>query len=220
MPIPIEIQESNSIDFIQYVESLPSSDISDMLATRIIPSFIAAMHRHRIRNFSQTALTYWTMEMMLRPMKATTVERYLGALHTLYKDWLGSGSSTAESEQDGDAGKNNTLNFSIPVEVVYDDSSVEEIKMAASNMKFAVNLSKINKNPLSIDHTYLHALLYLLINPEATLSDVVDMKFSDAQPDSFHIEDIKLAMRKAPQAITSFLSSRVSDATPPFCMTL
>lgn len=200
MPIPTEIQESNDPDFIEYVESLPGSDISDMLASRIIPSFTGAMHRHRIRNFSQTALTYWTLEMMLRPMKASTVERYLGALHTLYKDWLGSGSRTAVSEQDGDAVKNSTLNFSIPAEVVYDDSSVEEIKMTASNMKYAVNLSKINKNPLSIDHTYLHALLYLLINPEATLSDVVDMKFSDAQPESFHIEDIKLAMRKAPQA--------------------
>ncbi len=183
-------------NFIKFVESLNTSDLPAMTATRILPSFLNAMHAHRISAFSQTALTYWAVEMMNHAMKRATVQRYLGALHTLYKEWKGS-PSIREENQDIDTGDD--LDFSMP-KVTYDDQSIAELKQKESNLQKAEQLSKINKKPHSKDYTYLNALIYLLINPVASVSELVDLKFSDPQPDVAIIEDIKLAMRNMPQA--------------------
>lgn len=187
MQISADIQNNNDNNFLQFVESLDSTNLSSMLSSRILPSFLNAMRRHDIKVFSQNALTLWTVEMMVNAMKPTTVQRYLGALHTVYKEWPG-------TEHDAD------IDFSMPDVNDYDDSAITDLKRTESNLHKVPQLAKINKNPLSKEHTYLNALLYLLINPEATLSDVVELRFSDPQIESFHIDDIKLSMRKAPQA--------------------
>lgn len=187
MPTSADIQNDNDNNFLQFVESLDPTNLSSMLSSRILPSFLNAMRRHNIEEFSQNALTFWTVEMMVNAMKSTTVQRYLGALHTVYKQWSG-------SEHDAN------IDFSLPNVRDYNDSAIAALKLTESNLQKVAHLTKINKNPLSKEHTYLNSLLYLLINPEATLSDVVELRFSDPQIDSFHIDDIKLSMRKAPQA--------------------
>ncbi len=58
-----------------------------MQATRVIPSFLGAMHKHQIIQFDQNALDYWIIEMFLQTMKPATVQRYLGTLHTIYKGY-------------------------------------------------------------------------------------------------------------------------------------
>lgn len=173
-------------NFIKYVENLDSSGLSQMLSSRILPSFLAAMHRHSISEFSQEALTYWTVDMLEHAMKPTTVQRYLGSLHTLYK----------ETYKETD----NSIKFTLPEIGTYNDETSDELKQTKANLQYLVNLAKINKKPNSKDHTYLNAFLYLLINPETSIYDIVDLRFSDNRPVSIHTNDIILAMRNAPQA--------------------
>lgn len=187
MPLTIDIQNDNGEDFLQFVESLNPGDLPAMLATRILPSFLNTLRKHEISSFSQDTLALWTVEMMVHAMKPSTVQRYLGALHTVYKEWHGYQA-------------NADLDFSLPQVGGYDETAIADLRLTETNLQKVGHLSKINKNPLSQDHTYLNALLYLLINPEASLSDVVELRFSDPQIESFHIDDIKLSMRKAPQA--------------------
>lgn len=186
MPLFTDNQTIEETSFIQFVESLNQSDLSNMLATRILPSFISAMRKHDIVSFSQTALTYWTVEMMEHAMKPATIQRYLGSLHTLFKE--------AYPDSDG------RIEFTLPQGSGYDEESMADLKQTKSNQQHLENLSKINKNPDSKEHTYLNAFLYLLINPEISLPELVELRFSDPHLDSTHIDDIKLAMRKAPQA--------------------
>lgn len=187
MPISTDSQNNNDNNFLHFVESLDQTNLPSMLSSRILPSFLNTMRRHDIGVFSQNALTLWTVEMMVHAMKPTTVQRYLGALHTVYKEWSGTEI-------------NSNIDFSLPDVRDYDDSAIAALKLTESNLQKVAHLAKINKNPLSKEYTYLNSLLYLLINPEATLSDVVELRFSDPQRESFHIDDIKLSMRKAPQA--------------------
>lgn len=158
-----------------------------MLSTRVIPSFLNTVKRHDISSFSQNTLTSWAIDMALQAMKTTTIQRYLGAMNTLYRKY--------PEKKDED-----NVTFSLPDELKADDSRTELIRKANSNLKSVNNISKSNRNPDSPQYIHAHALKYLLINPEATLADAVDLRFSDPQPDCQHIEDIKLAMRKSPQA--------------------
>lgn len=186
MPLSTDNQASDETTFIQHVESLNASDLSNMLATRILPSFISAMRKHDFDIFSQKALTYWTVEMMENAMKPATIQRYLGSLHTLFR----------QAYPDSDS----KILFSLPDGSGYDDVAMADLKLTKSNLQHLENLPKINKNPDSKEHTYLKAFLYLLINPEISLPELVDLRFSDPHLDSAHIDDIKLSMRKAPQA--------------------
>ncbi len=192
MSLIIDNENIALVDFIQYVESLPSKNSGDMLSTRVIPSFLNTVRRHDIPSFSQKALTYWAVDMALQAMKTTTIIRYLGAMHTLYRKFTGNRRYSGKEE--------GAVAFSLPDELEVAGSRADFIKKANSNLRCVNNLSKSNRNPDSQQYTYANALKYLLINPEAALSDVVDLRFSDPQPDCQHIEDIKLSMRKSPQA--------------------
>jgi len=174
--------------FIDFVESLHQEDMSEMQATRVIPSFLGAMHRHNIISFDQNALYYWIIEMFLQTMKPATVQRYLGTLHTIYSEWNDIAHYDFQPQFNLSGFDNHTL------------PDVEKIKQTNTQIRLASNIQRINRKPHTADYTYQNALLYLLINPTVSLSDVIDFKFSDTQPDSFHINDIKTSMRNAPQA--------------------
>ncbi len=161
-----------------------------MQATRVIPSFLGAMYKHQIIQFDQNALDYWIIEMFLQTMKPATVQRYLGTLHTIYKGYTNF--TPPHSDFQPEFNLRDFESYTLP--------DAERIKLTNTQIRSVSNLYKTNHKPHSADYTYLNALLYLLINPTVSLSDVVDLKFSDPQPDSFHIIDIKTSMRNAPQA--------------------
>ena len=80
-------QNNRYIDFIQYVESLKSEDGSDMLLSRVIPSFFHTIHRHGFLLFSEDALKQWIIDMLIEGLRPSTVRRYVGTLHTSFKEW-------------------------------------------------------------------------------------------------------------------------------------
>lgn len=191
-------QNNRYIDFIQYVESLKSEDGSDMLLSRVIPSFFHTIHRHGFLLFSEDALKQWIIDMLIEGLRPSTVRRYVGTLHTSFKEWA------KKSEED-------YLNDSVPVfdfnrilSPILDDYKVEDAGKTMAdvekNLKAIDNLIKVSGSPVSRDFVANRAFQFLLFNPGASLADVIDAKFSDSYADYPHIEDVVVSMRNAPQA--------------------
>ena len=181
--------------FIQYVESLDENDPSEMMLTRVIPSFLGAMRRHRVDIFSREALIYWMLEMRLQALKASTVRRYLGGMHSLYSNWFNACRCGGDER-----GSIAPVDFSISESMWLDEESAVRIKHTLSSLRHKGGMTETQARPGSDAYTFSHALRYIIVNPEATLTDVVNLKFSDSTPHSRHIDDIKKSMRNMPQA--------------------
>ena len=181
--------EDKPNDFLDYVNSLGPDNLSEMLASRVIPSLRLALRRHDISEFSEAALRLWIVDMMLAGHKISTIKRYTGALHTLYKEWR------VFSGLDPD----DTV-FSVPLGGFESEANVRRLKETESNLEAAKRVAKIPLKPDSPSFVYNKAFQYLLFDPFVKLRDIVSMKFSDPRPDCPHLEDIVTSMRDAPQA--------------------
>ncbi len=83
----LDTKNDKNAGFIEYVFNLDTDNLSDMLASRAIPSMIHTIRRHGLYEFSNSFVRLWTVDMLLEGLKGSTVKRYTGAMHTLYKDW-------------------------------------------------------------------------------------------------------------------------------------
>lgn len=180
--------EYRDLDFLSYVENLNRSNTSEMLASRVIPSFLHSMHRHFIDVFSEEAYRVWIIDMFIEGFKLSTVRRYSGGLHTLYKEWKQSNKDSLE------------ISFSVPFDEICSDETSPKIAETEKNLQSVDSLVKVKVSSDSPVYVYNKAFQYLLFNPDASIKDVVGLKFSDQLPDSPHLEDIVASMRKAPQA--------------------
>lgn len=177
--------------FIGYVRSLPASELSDMLSSRIIPSFLKTVNRHDFTDFSEVVIRYWIVDMLALMFKPSTVQRYLGAVHKLYLKWKDSGMAGIPAD---------SVDFTLPEEAKLSDLQIEDRKYAERNLQKISDFLKYNARSFTPKHLYLNIFQYLLINPTATLNDIIDLRFSDSLPDIVYIEDIRKSMRKTPQA--------------------
>ena len=184
-----EMADTRSYGFIEYIDSLDSDSLSEMVASRVIPSLSLSLRKHGLTEFSDKALRLWVVDMLLYGLKCTTVKRYTGALHTLYKTWR----STESPENEETA-----VNFSLAG--IDDDSTAKRIKESEENLVAAERFVAMSVKPESPAFVFNKAFQYLLFDPAVTLKDIVEMKFSDRRPDCLHLEDIVISMRDAPQA--------------------
>lgn len=176
-------------EFIEYIENLDHDALSEMLASRAIPSMFHSFRRHNITHFSNKAVKLWTVDMLIDGYKGSTVKRYIGALHTLYKEW-----KTMINISDIDDV------FSISVSDFDTDSSAKRLKEVEENLNAVERFTKISVKQDSSAFVYNKAFQYLVFNPFSSLKDIVSLKYSDEKPESLHIEDLVTSMRKAPQA--------------------
>lgn len=181
--------DSNKLGFIEYVTNLEKDSVSEMLSLRVIPSFIHSVRSHVVTDFTESTLKLWLADMLLEGHKDSTIRRYMGALHTLYKQYL-----------DTEEAKETDVKFSIPFDNYYTDATPKRLKEIAKNLTTTENLSKASVKEESAAYIYIRAFQYLLFNPMASLKDVINLKYSDEKPDNLHIEDIVTSMRKAPQS--------------------
>lgn len=181
--------ESKKIGFIDFVCNLEEESVSEMLSMRVLPSFIHSMRHHVVTDFTENSLRLWLIDMILDCHKESTIRRYLGALHTLYKQY-----KETENPEEPE------VNFSIPFLKYYTDETPKRLKDIEKNLKATNNLAKASVKEKSAGYIYIKAFQYLLYNPLANLNDVVNLKYSDSMPDTLHIEDIVTSMRKAPQS--------------------
>lgn len=184
-----DMKIDSNAGFIEYVITLDSDNLSEMLVSRAIPSMIHTVRRHGLYDFSNSFVKLWTVDMLLEGLKGSTVKRYLGAMHTLYKDWVAkSGSCYDESV------------FSVSLTGFDTDTSAQRLKEIDNNLTAAERFTKVSLKQDSPAFLYSKAFQYLLFNPFASLRDIVNLKFADPRPDCLHLEDIVTSMRNAPQA--------------------
>lgn len=177
-------------DFVNFVESLDTSDMSDMLATRIIPSFLQAVHRHEISSFTDSALKYWYVDMASAGIKGSTSKRYIGSLHNLYKEWR---------EKHPEADDLSAAFKEISSAIAPDDSS-DNLKRIADNYNKVASLAKFTSRLKGERFIANNVFQFLFYNPRISMSELVNLKFTDPVADSHHLKDIVASMRKMPQA--------------------
>ena len=184
-----EMTDEKPGGFIDYIKTRNSDSFSEMLGMRVLPSFFLSMRRHGLEVFSDKCLKLWVVDMLLDGYKGSTVKRYLGALHTFYKSWLGE----AGLDQDDSL-------FSFSISGFDTDISAKRLKEVEENLEAAERFTKMSLKQESQAFVYSKAFQYLLFNPFVSLKEIVRLKFSDPLLDSIHIEDIVTSMRNAPQA--------------------
>ena len=127
--------------------------------------------------------------MFIQKMRLTTIRRYLGALDTLYKEWIGKQEIT-----------DTHVPFSSILGKYADDDVSEQLQNIEKNAKVIEHLISLAISLRGVDHMFNMAFQYLLFNPKASLPDIATLTFSAQVPDCPHIEDILLSMRNTPQA--------------------
>lgn len=199
MPDNTDNNGINSLGFIAYVESLDKSHSSEMLLTRIIPSFLISMHKQEVVSVTADSVGNWITDMLLMRFKPSTAKRYLGAMRSLYKSWIKntillSGHTCIDSDK---------------ADVIFSSDILDKFKETDSGAKLAENernlshisnLMKVSGSLESHDFVINSIFLYLLFNPTSTVSDVIDLKHNDKEDLNPHTDDIVKSMRKAPQA--------------------
>ena len=166
-----EMTNNDPNGFIEYVDSLDSDSLSEMLALRVIPSFRYSIKRHGLTEFSALALRLWTVDMLLDGLKGSTVKRYTGALHTLYREWR-----VRIGNDDGDSV------FSLSLSGLDTEASAKILKETDGNLEAVERFTRISVKQDSPAFVYNKAFQYLLFDPLASLKDIVAMKFSDRRP--------------------------------------
>lgn len=187
-PIEPGIIENSPIGFIDFVKSLDPDDMSDMLASRVIPSMMLSLRQHGLYELTPLSVRLWTVDMLLDGLKGSTVKRYIGALHTLYKEW-----AAKMGVDEGDV-------FSFSISGLDTDVTAKRLKEVERNLEAVERFTRISVKQDSPAFVYNKAFQYLLFDPFASLKDIVSLKYSDARPDCMHLEDIVTSMRNAPQA--------------------
>lgn len=181
-----ESQEDISANFITYVESLLSEGAPGMLTQRVIPNFLLSIRKHDIRDFSANTIETWIADMLLDGLKVSTARRYVGALRQEYSSWNPS-----------------SLEDLFPSTILDNyriENSAELLAKTDANLSLTKNLINLSFSPSSPLYVSHKIFLYLLYNPNVSLSEVIDLKFSDAEDSNPHTEDIVISMRKAKQA--------------------
>ena len=171
--------------FLKYLESSPTALQSDKLSTRILPSLRVTLHRNAwISEIDEFALRLWAVDMFLSGLKYSTVRRYIGGLHTLYKEW----SLAKGVEEDPFLSLQDSL---IPSMEYSLSEHTERLRHLGRLFKKSANTAQ---------SVYLQALLYLLYNIDSDYSDVIGLKYKDYRPSFPQLDDIVITQRRRPEA--------------------
>lgn len=198
-----EINNDGKVGFVEYIETLDSDGMSEILVLRAIPSMIQSMRRHGISEFSDIVVRLWIVDMLIDGFKGSSIKRYVGAVHALYKKWIKASAMKPASDP-----------FSIAWADLNIETASEKIKHIEENLEAAERLTKMSVKQDSSAYIYNKAFQYLLFNPFASLQDIVSLKYSDSRPNILHLEDIVTSMRDAPQAQYVFPLQQGKRRTP------
>lgn len=160
-------------DFLGFLGSGNDAQLSEMASTRVVPSFLSAVRRYRVRAFSGDCLRIWVVSMLVRGMKFHQAKRYLGTLHTVFSDW------------NADKG----LEDPFP-DLIKDlaEPIAFDAKAAARNAAGLRRLIDIeSKRETSVP---LNVFLFLLYDVEAECEDVVRLPIDFAKYDCQQISDL------------------------------
>lgn len=161
----MDIQIDKSDGFLSFVELVVGRPDAKPTTVHAAESFAAAMTAGGFDDVSEDALRFWGASAMTGGMKRSTFRRYLGAVHTLYNDYV------------GDCAAGDDSMFSSVIEAVghLADGCPAEAK---ANLELVKRLTV--KREGSEEWQTASIFFYLFFCPVATVSDVARLTFDDA----------------------------------------
>lgn len=170
--------------FIDFVENALPDGCPEMLVSRVIPSFMASVRKNSLQEMSGLALRMWVVDMLAKGIRITTCRRYVGTLHSFYKKYY-------HSEADiQDAFEDLKRDLSRPFDNPDPNNSV--------NLQMLGRLLK--KSEKSSDWVTSNVILYLFYNVNASVADVIGMKFGAVGNDCPQVDDLVNGMRISPHS--------------------
>lgn len=163
--------------FLKYVENRISNEPNDKFLAYAGASFLKSCTNHGYDNLSVKALQSWGIDMLLDNLKRTTRKKYFSKIHTLYQEFR----RGAEP-----------ITFDDAKEIIDYDSDATG-NNARANLSLIKRLLKIDS--IDSDYESISIFLYLLYNVEATLTDIISMKFDNTTTHISQLEDVIEAMR-------------------------
>lgn len=185
-------------DFIDFVETDLPDGCPEMLASRVIPSFLASVRKNNLQKMSGLALRMWAVDMLIKGIRITTCRRYVGTLHNFYKKHFHSGTDIQDAFEDL------KRDLSQPFDNPDPNNSV--------NLQMLGRLLK--KSEKSSDWVTSNVILYLFYNVNASVADIVGLKFDTVGADCQQIDDLVSRMRNSPQSQYVFPLGQGKRRTP------
>lgn len=176
-------QYCNISYFEQFVESGKIASCPRMTAERVIPSFLACVRRNGNKEISDRSIRLWIVDMLLKGMKQTTCRRYVYALRSLYRDM--------------NVDKHSGYDPFESVKEFTEYSYKSPDKRIADNLSLLRRLLK--KDRKDSDWIISNVIQYLFYNVDASLEDVVSLRFGDICINCPQTDDIVESMRLSPQ---------------------
>lgn len=169
------------MSFLEFVENRVASADADMITGYAVRSYLTASEADNTDLTPEDRLRIWIAGMILGSIKPSTRKRYVGKLHSLYKEW------------NGDAGDDPFLSVRDAIE--YPGTYVRGEAVANLDMVSRV----LKKSPEAADWQALNIFLYLLYDVRMSVTDMVNLRFESADPVCPQIEDILTAMHASPR---------------------
>lgn len=155
-----------------------------MMYNRIRPSFINTIQRYNIQSFDHEALALWVVDMSFSGIKPTTIKRYLGGLHTLYRCWSKEADNSSDPFDD--------------VQKAYSAIDIADLGAANHNLSLISRITNIQ--PESTDYLWANIFLYLLYDVKAKLQEAIDLRFDNFDSGSSHLMEIVDRMKEGRNA--------------------
>lgn len=132
------------------------------LETYALDSILRVMREEDAEIIDQNLLKYWIAKMVIEGNKISTCKRYFGKIHTIYKEWTG--------DPDND--------IFAAVLPVFANLHEADTKDTDANLDIVKRL--LVKSEQSADWQTACIFFYLLYDPAATLTDIINLTFAEA----------------------------------------
>ncbi len=193
-----DIQQHKNNNFYEFVKSATSDICSDdIIASRVIRSFlrISAVTHGTEPSDDERNIRNWLAHLLAKGTSAQTAKRYLGKLHSIYSSY-----STASVD---------TENFFFALRKEIEDP---ELYILPDTHKALEALPLIAAKATESGGESAKILMYSIYTGVTNLSDLLDLKFSNARTD---IPQIKEILSTIPTARRSYVfDSDRSDRRP------
>lgn len=164
--------------FIEHVVSYNFEASADSLVARATRSFLRTIRRHEITELTPEVLELWIVDMTLDDFQKTTRKRYFGKMAALYLEW-----KSAPGENPFEATRE-----------IAEMDHANGFSEASKNLTQVANL--LQKERKCIDRELIDVFLYLLYNVNASIDDVINLKFEDRLADNPQTHDLIDEVRK------------------------
>lgn len=147
--------------FREFVEQIILSESTASLTAYAVESLLHVMRGNDA--LSEDLLRQWIAVMILSGKKVSTCKRYFGKLHAIWNDWSG-GTSASDP-----------FTATVSLFATLHDSAIRQTE---HNLSLVRRL--LAKDEKSADRLTINIFFYLLYNPQASISDVINLTFGNA----------------------------------------